>query len=416
MRESLCPRDRERLRRLAFRQRELAEGQASKRRIQLWRELNDSGSLHPPIAVETWTFDPDFLPPSLLECEGEEARRLEYGFLTHIRREEEIRDDQPVPDACYIGWGISVNRFGLPVATTFAEDAQGRAIGYRQEHPIRDLCADIKKLRPVEIRMDKAATFERQARLDALFGDLLPVRIAGPALEIHLTSHLIALMGMEYFYTCLYDYPEEMAELMRYITDNERRLLTFYEENGLLRPTDDYRHIATSYLSTSRAPGSGEAVRLRDVWAWAEAEETVGLSPRMFTEGILPYFRELGEMAGKIYYGCCEPMQDTLPAILQALPRIGKVSVSPWSDEAKVAELLRGTGIVYSRKPRASLVGVAETLDEDAFRSHIAATLEAARGCPCEFIFRDIYTVHGNLGKIRRAVELTREVIDKAGR
>lgn len=416
MTESMSLRDRERLRKLAFRQRELSESVSAQKRIRLWRELNDHGAMHPPVAVETWTFDEDFLPSSLLECENEEARRLEYGFLSHIRREEEIRDDQPVPDACYIDWDITIERYGLPVHTTFARDNRGRSIGYHQEAPIRNLCEDLKKLRPVQIRVNKAASLERKAELEALFGDILPVRIAGPALEIHLTSHLIPLMGMEYFYTCLYDCPDEMAELMRYITDNERTILQFYQDNELLCPTDDYRHIATSYLSTAQTAPSGSPALLKDVWAWAEAEETVGLSPGMFKEFLLPYYQELGRSVGKLYYGCCEPMQDTLPAILEALPHIRKVSVSPWSNEKQVGERLRGTGVVYSRKPHAALVGVAETLDEEAFSRHIADTLEAAQGCPCEFIFRDIYSVHGNLGKIRRAVELTREAIDRAGR
>lgn len=415
---SISPKDRDRLRRLAFRQRELAESAASRARLALWQDLNDNGSLHPPVAVETWTFDPDFLPSTELECESSASRALEYSFLSHIRREEYIGDDQPVPDAFYTGWDITIDRFGLPVETTFAADAQGRTIGYHQAPVLRELSADLPRLRPAAISVDKTATWERQAQLKALFGDILPVKIAGPPLEIHLTSHLIPLMGMENMYTALYDYPDEMAALLQYITDNERRILHFYEKNGLLCPDDSYRHIATSYLSSAKsAPTAhGVSARLRELWAWAEAEETVGLSPRMFIDCFLPYYRQLGAEAGRLYYGCCEPVQDTLPDILQALPNVGKISVAPWSDEKRVGEILRGTGVIYSRKPSAALVGVAQTLDEEALRRHIAATLTAADGCPCEFIFRDIYTVHGNLQKIRRAVELTREIIEKSGR
>ena len=54
-----------------------------------------------------------------------------------------------------------------------------------------------------------------------------------------------------------------------------------------------------------------------------------------------------------------------------------------------------------------------ETLDKDAWADHIAETLAAARGVPVEFIVRDVYTVHGNLGNARHAVEVARQEIDK---
>ena len=78
-----------------------------------------------------------------------------------------------------------------------------------------------------------------------------------------------------------------------------------------------------------------------------------------------------------------------------------------------IGERLRGTPIVYSRKPDPNLLGVDVELREEVWRSHIRETLEATRGVFLEFIVRDVYTVHGNLAKVRRAVEIAREEIDK---
>ncbi len=50
-------------------------------------------------------------------------------------------------------------------------------------------------------------------------------------------------------------------------------------------------------------------------------------------------------------------------------------------------------------------------LDEDAWAGHIRESLEAARGVFMEFIVRDVYTVHGNLGEARRAVQIARTEI-----
>ena len=52
-------------------------------------------------------------------------------------------------------------------------------------------------------------------------------------------------------------------------------------------------------------------------------------------------------------------------------------------------------------------------LREDRWRQHIRTTLEAARGVPLEILIRDVYTVHGNVGKARRAVEIAREEIGR---
>jgi hypothetical protein len=73
-----------------------------------------------------------------------------------------------------------------------------------------------------------------------------------------------------------------------------------------------------------------------------------------------------------------------------------------------MGELLRGTGVVFSRKPRANYLGVAKSLDEEAWRAHIDETFSAAQGNPCEVIMRDIYQVP-SLETVRRAVVIARE-------
>ena len=78
-----------------------------------------------------------------------------------------------------------------------------------------------------------------------------------------------------------------------------------------------------------------------------------------------------------------------------------------------MGEALRGSDIVFSRKPDPKFLGVEVKLDEDAWAAHIRETLDATHGVNVEFIVRDVYTVHGNLGKARRAVEIARREIDK---
>ena len=102
-----------------------------------------------------------------------------------------------------------------------------------------------------------------------------------------------------------------------------------------------------------------------------------------------------------------------MPAVddIRTLPHLKKVSISQWTNEEVMGEALRGTGIVFSRKPAPQFLGLDVHLNEDAWRAHIRDTLRATRDVPVEFIVRDVYTVHGNLDKPRRAVQLARAEI-----
>ena len=78
-----------------------------------------------------------------------------------------------------------------------------------------------------------------------------------------------------------------------------------------------------------------------------------------------------------------------------------------------MGEALRGTEIVYSRKPNPNYLSVDVKLDEDAWAGHVRETLAATHGVYVEFIVRDVYTVHGDLGNPRRAVEIARREIER---
>lgn len=78
-----------------------------------------------------------------------------------------------------------------------------------------------------------------------------------------------------------------------------------------------------------------------------------------------------------------------------------------------MGEALKGSRVIYSRKPSPNFIGVGATLDEKAFRAHIRKTLAAAQGCHMEFIFRDVYTLSGDTSKPGRAVQITRELIEE---
>lgn len=95
-----------------------------------------------------------------------------------------------------------------------------------------------------------------------------------------------------------------------------------------------------------------------------------------------------------------------------AITDLKKVSISRWCDQNFMADALRGTETVFSRKPSPNFLSVDRTLDEADWAAHIRETLEATRGVSVEFVMRDVTSVHGDLSKVRRAVEIARREID----
>ena len=150
-------------------------------------------------------------------------------------------------------------------------------------------------------------------------------------------------------------------------------------------------------------------VRSTDTRGNTNAQEAVGFSPKMYREFILPYVCQIAREFGLMYYGCCEPVSDFWENGVETVPNMRKVSVSAWCDEAYMAQALQGRNVIYSRKPSANFLGVQKELDEDAFRTYIRKTAQLTRDLPAEVIFRDIYKLHGNKAKLKRAVEIVRE-------
>ncbi len=400
------------LRGLAKKQLEYASLPVMAERKQQWMNLNTGKRSIPPVIVETWTFDNDFMPEDLYRCQSPAARRVESVLLRNIREHELIDDDKVMPDFFPVDHAVSINEFGFDIETRHATDGSGLAVGYQYDHPIEDLERDFGKLNPASIVIDREASQQKLDFVNEIFGDILPVVFDGTPPYVGLTEKVIKLMGMERFYMAMMDQPDSVHRLMRHLAESQIGIMRFYEREGLLTLNNgNHQTCMSSYGFTDELPAEGfdgRHVRTKDIWLWVEAEEMAGASPNMFREFVLPYVAEVSSILGLVYYGCCEPLHAFWPDIHTAIPNIRKVSVSPWCDQRRMGEYLRDTGVVYSRKPSAVYLGVDDSLDEEAWRAHIRETAIAAKGCQLEIIIRDVYKVK-DLENVRRAVEIAQE-------
>jgi len=402
------------LRGLARRQAEYAALPVMAERRQLWYDLNDGrAGARPPVVMETWTFNRDFLPASVFQCTSPDARNIEHQLLQNIRNHELINDDKVIPDTFDISWFTDIDEFGVKVGAEYVKDIEGVETGFHYVHPVTDLDRDFAALKPATCRVDRERTLEWKAFLEELLGDILRVQITtGVFGNAMLTHRLVALMGMEAFFLGMYDNPAGVHRYMAYLRDNALRVMRWAEAEGLLRVNNEHQQsFGSSYNFNHRLNATGDA-RLTDMWGSANSQESIGISPAQFHEFCAPYYQEACEPFGLLYFGCCEPAHPYWDDI-RRLPRLKKISVNRWTDQRFIADAIHGTDIVFSRKPDPTLLGVNPALDEAAWTAHIRETLEATPGVFTEFIIRDVYTVHGNLGKARRAVELARGEVDR---
>jgi hypothetical protein len=406
------------LRDLACKQAGYAALPVMAERKQMWYDLNDGHpGARPPVVIETWTFDRDFLPASMVRCTTEAGRAIERQLLRNVRNHELIDDDKVMPESYDIGWFVEIDEMGVQIDTERVRDAEGVETGYRFLHPIVDLERDLDMLRPAVCRVDRQRTGAWQAFVADVIGDALPVRIrTGSYGSTMLTHRVVELMGMQAFLMATYDSPDALHRLMGYLCDNALRMMRWAEDEGLLRLNNGNQDsFGSSYNFTTQLPSpgyDGGPARLCDMWGATNSQETVGLSPPMFHEFCYPYYRDVCAPMGLLYYGCCEPAHPFWEDIRQ-LPHLKKVSISRWCDQAFMGGALRGTEIVFSRKPDPNYLSVDVQLDEEAWAAHIRETLAATRGVSVEFIVRDVYTVHGNLDNARRAVEVARREIER---
>ncbi|MFR8468594.1 hypothetical protein BLA28_23850 [Eisenbergiella tayi] len=413
----ISDKDKQILRETAKKQLELANMDSNKARIQEWYRHNALQGEKPMIHLEMGTFSQEIIPP-LLKCEGTFAQQVETALYSNFLNQELFDDDRVTPDYFPIEYDTFFELFGIQIHVDHTQDASGKeSLGHHFESIIEDLEEDYEKLKPSRYGVNLETTEQKKAAVEEAIGDILPVKMQMSCLYSVPTQMLVHFMSMENMMFAMYDYPDLFKEMMGRIADDTLAYYKMLEEKRLILPTTTFEGVGQGTWSfTTELPGWDEWERrpftTKEVWGFMDSQETVGISPDMYEEFIFPCYEKIASSYGLLSYGCCEPVDPIWDKCLSRLTNLRKVSISPWCNEEFMGERLRGSKVIYHRKPSPNFLGVDPVLDEDAFRAHIRKSLTAARGCKMEITQRDVYTIHNNIPKARRYVSLIREEIE----
>lgn len=394
------------LRDLAKKQLEYALSPENQILKEEWYAHNALKGKRPMIVFEEETFKNELYT---LQCENPDERFLEEQLLQTIAARELIGDDKVVPDFIKIPVKIDRKLFGVEQKRVVAKEG----LGYHDEPVLIDLEEDFHKLGPSVFDFDEVRTSQLETLAEEYLGDILPAKRVNEVNHWHfgITQHVVNLMGMENMFFAMYDYPEKFHELMQFMVDDNRRFLRWQEEKGVIFSNSGNDYMGSGSFCFNRELKQNGTALSTETWGHMNSQESVGISKEMYGEFIFPYFEQMAKEFGLLYYGCCEPVDGIWDEYLSKLPNLRKVSISAWCNEEIMAERLQNSPVIYSRKPSPNFVGVDPVLDEEAFRAYMKKTIDLTRNCHTEIIFRDVYTVHHNPSKARRAVEIVRELL-----
>lgn len=413
----ISDKDRIYLRELAKKQLGISQLPIMKERTKLWYSHNDLKGDKPLIVMETDYFNDDLLPKRV--CETKDARAIETELLIHITNHELVNDDKVVPGTFSVNRQIMHRDFNMDQIIHRAIDRNGKDLGYSFEHPMVDLKSDFHKLSSSAYSYDLDATNRHIDLMQDVLGDILEIEVVNNSILwiMTFTARVVNLLGIERLMYSMIDYPEETHKLFDFMLLDTFEYMDWQERNNLLVLDNNNTRSGpgtfgfTNDLPTDEYLNTGN-ITTKDVWGCMNSQESVVLSPEMFEEFVFPIYKKAAERFGLIYYGCCEPVHEIWENCLSKIKNLRKVSISPWCDEEYMGEVLRKSKVIYSRKPSPNFLGLG-SLDEDTFSAHIKKTLQAGRGCNMEIIFRDVYKLDGDKAKIGRAVNITRNLIEK---
>lgn len=407
---TILEKDRQRLRALAQKQLEYANCPKNEKILKQWDALANGRREAPTVRLLFSNFN-DEVVYSRMECEGEEARKLEIALLSRLVGRELFDDDTPIASTHDIGWDTWVSPFGISHQKSYARGENVK--GFHIDPVIEDLEEDLEKLRGGNFGVNREKTFQKKAFAEEMIGDILPVRMVMPSLGGAITNPLVHLMGMENYYLSMYDAPEALHEVMDMATKVYEGYYDFLEKEGLLLPTNGISYLAQeSFAFTNELPAD-HVEKISQCWGFLESQETTAVSPEMFGEFVFPYQDRLAKRYGLLSYGCCERVDAIWPEYLSKWKNLRKLSVSPFNNEAQVGEYLRGSNVIYYSKPRAEFVTNPGPLNEEALRKYYKEVFTAASGCLLEVAQREVGTIFGDFERGRRYVEITRECIEE---
>ena len=411
---NICQEDIAVLRELAQTYMEYASLPVQQEKRRLWMCLNGLQMQKPMVAIDQMPWHELDVDGSLV-CRVKDPyfREVEWNLRMQIYKWEHLPADMVLNPYILLPRPIQNTGYGIEmVRHTRTTDVNNSVVG---QHFINQLeePEDIEKIKIPQVSIDRAYEAELRATAERIFEGIAPVRMQGVTMHVGLWDFITQWMGVENCYIELMDRPEFMHAIMERLTTATIAMIEQINEQKLYGVNDSMCHC--SYTFDETLPGKDcdrENPITSDGWAFGLAQLFTSVSPAITDEFEVAYMKRIFPYLGAIYYGCCDRLDDRMD-VIRKLPKIRKLSCSPWSVPEAFAEKMPDY-CVMSNKPNPAFLANGH-LNEDEVRSDIRRTIAAARahGRNLELLLKDISTVSHNPACLWRWQEIAMEELQR---
>ncbi len=415
--ENVALQDRDVLRHLADEKMRVAQSSEQAERKLAWQRHNDLQDDAP------WMLYSYEIPWNEMNVDGELntqckhpfLRSIEWGMRQELYQWKHLSDDIVIEPFVDCPLAVSDDGFGLEIKQDLI--AQSKTGNIQSHHYIPQLRdeSDLAKLRETHVVHDEQESRARMTLLEDVFEGMVAVKPQGPKLSAHLLDELSTHCGIQELLMDLALRPEFVhAAVRRYLDLLHDRLDQYIALNVL---TSNVRNVVFGYGSygyTSHLPAKGfdpDHVRPCDCWTSMAPQIFTEVSPDMHEEFALTYEKEWMQRFGLAYYGCCGRMHHKIELLRKHIPNLRKISCSPWSNPATMAEVC-GQDFVVSLKPNPAFLAE-DTWRPDIVRADLEEKKEKLQGARVEVLIKDISTVRKDPRRLWEWSRIAREVFKK---
>ena len=410
---NILPNDKTIIRELAKAVVEIAALPVQEEKRRLWRKLNSLKPERPMVMLDQICWHELNHDGSLsLLCTDDKCRGYEQILRRILYQWRHFPVDMVVEPFITVPKAINNSKFGLAIEEDLlTSDPDNDVISHRYLGIIKDE-EDIEKIQIPVISHDTLETARRLDFANELFEGILDVRPVGQAHFVEVWDVLCCSMGVEGALKALIDRPDFTHRVVQRMILSLSTMLDQLEEQGLLCDTRSQTliHCTGAYSDELPALGYDEnKPRCKDLWTAGLAQMFSMVSPDMHQEFELAYVNPLLERFGLVYYGCCDPL-DLKIDIVKKIPKLRKVSMSPWTKIERGAEGL-GRDYVFSSKPNPANVAQ-PGFEADVVTKELTDINNACKkfGCPLELILKDISTVRYEPDRLTKWADIAMKI------
>ncbi|MHB8278321.1 MAG: hypothetical protein ACYDIA_11805 [Candidatus Humimicrobiaceae bacterium] len=408
-------RDKKILRELAEQKAEIAILPVQKKKIEMWKNLNDLKEVRPLVWINEIPWHEMNINDELtLKTSTEFARVLELRLRKTLYRWKYMRADMIVEPVmpCYLE--VENTGFGISELVKIAKTNKDSDVYSRKFTPQIDKEEDIEKIKTPKVTYYKDTTEEKFQAMKDIFDGILEVKKMGyPGFWFAPWDELVRWWSVQKLLTDLILNPELVHKVINRLTEAYLCQLDQYEELNLLSLNNGNYRIGSGGLGyTDELPQNDfdpNHIKPRDLWGNGAAQIFSNVSPEMSEEFALQYEIRWMERFGLNYYGCCEPLDKKIE-ILKKIPNLRKISMSSWVNlELGAANI--GRDYIFSYKP-SSAIFVEDNWDSELVRRSLTKDLAKIKNCNVEIIMKDISTVKYRPHRLWEWAKIASEVVE----